>query len=42
MRLRGPNLLMSSAYQPQTGGLTERAIQTVEQMLRGEVNGRSH
>ena len=29
---------MSSAYQPQTGGLTERAIQTVEQMLRGVVN----
>ena len=38
MRSMGTQLLMSSAYHPQTDGLTKRANQTVEQMLRGVVN----
>ena len=38
MRSMKTKLLMSSAYHPQTVGLTERANQTFEQMLRGVVN----
>ena len=36
-RLMGGKLLMSTAFHPQTDGVTERAIQTVSQILRSVV-----
>ena len=38
MKALGTKLQMSTAYHPQTDGLTERANQTIEQMLRAYVN----
>ena len=38
MKSLGTKLQMSTAYHPQTDGLTERANQTIEQMLRAYVN----
>ena len=38
MKSLGTKLQMSTAFHPQTNGLTERANQTIEQMLRAVVN----
>jgi hypothetical protein len=38
MKMTGTNLIRSSAYHPQTDGLTEKTNQTIENMLRTIVN----
>jgi hypothetical protein len=41
MKMTGTNLIRSSAYHPQTDGLTEKTNQTIENMLRSIVNDKN-